>query len=125
MGMLPRASEQPASQEPIHQCAVKRWLLQGATRACGAVNGYALGMQWQGYKEVIKAQSKMASPLAPGPCSCTMSRGRGEPVLSARLPVHSCWSVLLILPLRHVVVVLHEDLQVQQDPVSSHAYLLP
>ena len=48
--------------------------------------------------------------------SCTMSHGCGGPALGPRLPVHNRRSVLLILPLRHVVIVLHEDLQGQRDP---------
>lgn len=53
-----------------------------------------------------------------------MSHGCGEPLLGPRLPVHNRWSVLLVLPLRHVMVVLHEDLQGQQIPVSLHPCLL-
>jgi hypothetical protein len=57
--------------------------------------------------------------------SCTMSRCCHDSFLGARLPVHNCWSVLLILPLRHVVVVLHEDLQGQQDPSVITCSLAP
>ncbi len=49
--------------------------------------------------------------------SCTMLHGCGQPFLCPRLPVHNRWSTLLVLPLCHVVVVLHEDLQGQQNSI--------